>query len=647
MRTFLLIVTLMLSVFFNVLHSQTYRDRFNSSIKLKQDVDSDFTLTIISPTLAGSNTLVLPASTGTDTYYLSTDGSGILSWTSISSSGSPVGTEGSVQFNDSGAMAGDSLFVFVDSLNSLYVGLQPSSDISSIVAPSILVGKDGASGSLLIRSVNGSETYLVLRPTTTMAQDLVFEMPAVNGAVLEALVTDGSGVLSWGGNVQVGPVSENNTNNNNNVSNGADNAYIGGGQSNDINNSPTNVSIYGGNDNNVNNNADGSIIIGGGSNDLNNQNKFSFLFGGSDININNNAQSSGMAAGLSNNINNQTTNSIILAGSTNATNNNSDNVVIFAGQDNSFSNSQADWGVTMGGYDNNMQKEYNAAVGGNTHSYSNSVNRTVMFGGVNHNSQQSSTAFLGGNSNFINDPNTIIIGGTGSSIDDGNAAVIFGRDSDVGNNSDYSIVGGRDSYAAEFYQIALGRNVKGQNNDDNAVLFGDANSSNLNSVNSEEWRTRFAGGYRLFTNSGLSSGVQMNGNQSSWSSVSDSTKKQMILELNHTKIYNEIQSLGIYSWNYIGSKASLRNYSPMAQEFYTLFGKDEIGSIGTDTTISELDLTSIFLAGVKGARTKVEIVTTKLESAEQKLDIAKLRIEELSNRIAFLRSDAIEHKGGE
>ena len=44
------------------------------------------------------------------------------------------------------------------------------------------------------------------------------------------------------------------------------------------------------------------------------------------------------------------------------------------------------------------------------------------------------------------------------------------------------------------------------------------------------------------------------------------------------------------SWNYIGhDPQEFRHYGPRAQEFFAAFGQDEVGTIGTPTTINSGD----------------------------------------------------------
>lgn len=81
--------------------------------------------TVLTPSSATANwTLTLPSSPGTNTYVLQTDGSGVTSWVAPSASTgsvSPGGSDTYVQYNSSNTLAGSSLFLWVNSSNSLVV----------------------------------------------------------------------------------------------------------------------------------------------------------------------------------------------------------------------------------------------------------------------------------------------------------------------------------------------------------------------------------------------------------------------------------------------------------------------------------------------------------------------------------------------
>jgi hypothetical protein len=62
----------------------------------------------------------------------------------------------------------------------------------------------------------------------------------------------------------------------------------------------------------------------------------------------------------------------------------------------------------------------------------------------------------------------------------------------------------------------------------------------------------------------------------------------------------EIRGFELSSWNFIGhDPKQFRHYGPMAQDFYAAFGQDELGQIGTETTINSGDLAGILMVAVQ------------------------------------------------
>ena len=54
------------------------------------------------------------------------------------------------------------------------------------------------------------------------------------------------------------------------------------------------------------------------------------------------------------------------------------------------------------------------------------------------------------------------------------------------------------------------------------------------------------------------------------------------------------------SWNFIGrDPKEFRHYGPMAQDFFSAFGQDGVGQIGTETTINSGDLAGILMVAVQ------------------------------------------------
>ena len=139
----------------------------------------------------------------------------------------------------------------------------------------------------------------------------------------------------------------------------------------------------------------------------------------------------------------------------------------------------------------------------------------------------------------------------------------------------------------------------------------------------------FAGGYRLYTGNS-NAGVSMNGGDNSWSSISDSTKKEKKLLVNGEDILNKISKFKLYTWNYKGQDATkFRHYGPMAQDFHNAFGKDGIGTIGNDTLINQQDFLGVSFIAIQALEKRTEII----KAQQQKIDSLNDKLNSLEDKI--------------
>jgi len=89
------------------------------SVKLFGSTSGDVTLKVAAA--AGTATVFqLPATNGTNGWYLKTDGTGVTSWAAVSAS--PGGADTQVQYNDGGVFAGDASFTYNKTTHLLTVG---------------------------------------------------------------------------------------------------------------------------------------------------------------------------------------------------------------------------------------------------------------------------------------------------------------------------------------------------------------------------------------------------------------------------------------------------------------------------------------------------------------------------------------------
>ncbi|MBK8943998.1 MAG: tail fiber domain-containing protein [Ignavibacteriae bacterium] len=176
--------------------------------------------------------------------------------------------------------------------------------------------------------------------------------------------------------------------------------------------------------------------------------------------------------------------------------------------------------------------------------------------------------------------------------------------------------------------FAIGSNVNAAGN--GTIFLGDNSASTVQDANTDNrLAARFANGYRFYTNSALTSGALMNAGDNGWSSISDSTKKENFKSVNGEEFLGKISKFKLTSWNYKTQDSKThRHYGPMAQDFYSAFGNDGIGTIGTDTTISATDFDGINFIAIQALekRTKEQEVRI-MELEKQNQELAKLNSE--------------------
>ncbi|GGM74576.1 hypothetical protein GCM10010967_02540 [Dyadobacter beijingensis] len=80
------------------------------------------------------------------------------------------------------------------------------------------------------------------------------------------------------------------------------------------------------------------------------------------------------------------------------------------------------------------------------------------------------------------------------------------------------------------------------------------------------------------------------------------------------------------SWNYKGQNMKQnRHYGPMAQDFFTAFGHDELGVIGEDKSINQADFDGVNLIAIQALIKEVEAL--KAENKGLKLAETSLKAE--------------------
>ena len=147
-------------------------------------------------TLSASYTLTMPADDGTSSQILTTDGSGVLSWASISTAGLTDGSVTTAKLADD-AVTSAKLAHTLDITTSVSVG--GSSDGVAISQGAIALKNGGTQSRIdfYCESSNAHYTRVQAAAHSSYSGNITLTLPASTGTSGQAMVTDGSGNLSF------------------------------------------------------------------------------------------------------------------------------------------------------------------------------------------------------------------------------------------------------------------------------------------------------------------------------------------------------------------------------------------------------------------------------------------------------------------
>ncbi len=99
---------------------------------------------------------------------------------------------------------------------------------------------------------------------------------------------------------------------------------------------------------------------------------------------------------------------------------------------------------------------------------------------------------------------------------------------------------------------------------------------------------------------------------------SDKNEKENFRPVDGNEVLRKIRGLDLTSWNYIGhDPQQFRHYGPVAQEFFDAFGQDDVGTIGTPTTLNSGDMAGILMIAVQALEKRTaEVEDLRAQLAE-------------------------------
>lgn len=203
-----------------------------------------------------------------------------------------------------------------------------------------------------------------------------------------------------------------------------------------------------------------------------------------------------------------------------------------------------------------------------------------------------------------------------------------------------SIAMGARATARGDYSFAAGTFAKA--NHDGCFVWSDGSgipspSDSITSTGPNQFIVRASGGVYFYSNNAATAGVQLNPGASSWSTISDSTKKENFRSVDGELILKKISDFNLGTWNYRGQDpAKFRHYGPMAQDFFTAFGRDGIGTIGNDTTLSSADFDGINFIAIQALEKRTTELRKQISDLQKENQLLNTELNQMKNRIMDL-----------
>jgi trimeric autotransporter adhesin len=159
----------------------------------------------------------------------------------------------------------------------------------------------------------------------------------------------------------------------------------------------------------------------------------------------------------------------------------------------------------------------------------------------------------------------------------------------------YSIALGHRVTADADYAVAIGYRASTNGFDGTFVIADASTTDSLEASATNQFNSRYAGGYRLYTNATTTTGVSLNAGGSSWNVISDRNRKELFLPVDRESVLARIRGIPVSTWRYIDEQdRSVRHMGPMAQDWQRAFGFS-----GDSTTINSGDFDGVNFAGVQ------------------------------------------------
>ena len=285
------------------------------------------------------------------------------------------------------------------------------------------------------------------------------------------------------------------------------------------------------------------------------------------------------------------------------------------------------YAVVAGGRGNEASG-FAATVGGGDSNTAN-IDWATVGGGERNTASGAYVTVGGGFSNTVSDGGATVGGGFRNDAS-GNSATVGGGDGNDASGLAATVPGGAQNQAQGDFSFAAGYRAVAAHR--GAFVWADISTiTPFTSTANHQFSVRAAGGTRIFSDSGATTGVSLAPGSGSWSSISDRNLKANFLAVDGLDILNRLAGLPVLSWNYAAQDASIRHLGPTAQDFHAAFDLGE-----NDTTISTVDAQGVAFAAIQGLYQLAQAQDAQLTAQAEQITALEQQNASLEARLTAL-----------
>ena len=291
--------------------------------------------------------------------------------------------------------------------------------------------------------------------------------------------------------------------------------------------------------------------------------------------------------------------------------------------------------ATVSGGENNEAGGNYATVSGG---YSNTATTSyTSIGGGYRNTASGSRATIAGGEQNTASGYLATVGGGFNNRATGDRSVVAGGVNNTASGAWATVPGGSGNVAAGNYSFAAGRRAKANKN--GCFVWADSTNAEVTCNATNRTIFRSSGGFYIYTNSNLTSGVRVAAGGGSWASLSDRNAKENIAPVDPMSVLEKLAHLPISTWNYKSQDEAIRHMGPMAQDFYAAFGLGE-----DDTHIGTLDAEGVLMAAVQGLYRQNQAQAQEITQLKEENAMLRARLAELAGRLERLEAQLQQGK---